>query len=620
MTEKRILFVVMPWHSLHLPSLAVGILTEHVRRRAGVRPISSQALYANLLWTEHLLGETHGRVTPAHYQLLGEDYFFQATGEWVFSSALHDVPEWEVERYREAFEGPPESFELGLAAHRASPSFIDALARQVVESKPDIVGLTSVFQQNIPCLALAKRLKSLAPDITIIMGGSNCDGVQGPALHRCYPFLDVVFSGESDYSFPAFLRSLDCEISLADIAGISWHNDGELVINKPSALPKAEDFVTPNHDDYFEQAIASPMSRHLEPNIVTESARGCWWGQKHHCTFCGLNGMGMSFRSKQPDVFLQEMEHLISRYQTLDVVLADNILDMKYFSSLLPAIASRGWDVRLHYEIKANLKRAQLEQLRDAGVWHIQPGIESLSTNVLRIMDKGTSGPQNIRLLRECEELSLTTTWNILAGFPGEDEEDYRAILKQMSALVHLQPPSGAARLALERFSPFFNNPGLGFTEQIPAYTYGLAYGLPVEDLRDIVYIFDDAGHGISDNLIAEMQAAVLDWERAYQADSTLTLTRSAAQTCILDQRYGWERRQIVWDDPIRIALYDLIGDPRSLEQIPHLLAGKGLEVHPERVAEIVAELRRDGLIFEDEGQIVAVATNIVPFRLRLAA
>ena len=38
----------------------------------------------------------------------------------------------------------------------------------------------------------------------------------------------------------------------------------------------------------------------------------------------------------------------------------DNILDMGYITSLLPRLAESGYDLRLHYEIKANLRREQL--------------------------------------------------------------------------------------------------------------------------------------------------------------------------------------------------------------------------------------------------------------------
>jgi len=620
MNSGKIVFAVMPWHSLHLPSLAAGLLSTIIRDHRSGRGYEVETVYANMQWADYLETQTGGLVTPAKYALLGEDLFFQATGEWIFTPALHGEPDWELDAYTQAFEGSPEDLDLALAAYRVSAGFVDMVADQIIAGRPAVVGLTSVFQQNVACLALAKRLKDKAPEIVTIMGGANCDGVQGPALHRNYAFLDFVFSGESEHAFKRFLEHLDGEVPIEQVPNVSWRDAGGASrTNRAGLLPKAADFPIPFHDDYFEQAMSSPVSAHIEPNIIMESARGCWWGQKHHCTFCGLNGMGMAYRSKDPDAFLDELEYLVTRHQSLDVVLADNILDMKYLTTVLPAIKARNWDLRLHYEIKANLKRDQLELLRDAGVWHIQPGIESLSTKVLRLMDKGTTGPQNVRLLRECEELNLTTTWNILAGFPGEDEADYRRIERQIPALAHLQPPSGATRLAVERFSPYYNDPKLGFATRRPSLFYSMLYGLPTAELEDIVYIFDDDKAGVGDAVINDMHRAVEIWQEAYRA-STLIMSETADGILIEDRRIGWQRRDHLLSEPVAAAIYRALARPHHAAALAARLEQEGHALGEDQLARHLESFRRDGLVFEDDGTFVALATGTIPYRLRLAA
>ena len=58
--------------------------------------------------------------------------------------------------------------------------------------------------------------------------------------------------------------------------------------------------------------------------------------------------------------------------------MADNILDMNHFRSVLPALAQAGTPYELFYEIKANLRREQVATLAASGVTKVQPGIESL--------------------------------------------------------------------------------------------------------------------------------------------------------------------------------------------------------------------------------------------------
>ena len=47
--------------------------------------------------------------------------------------------------------------------------------------------------------------------------------------------------------------------------------------------------------------------RALEAERFFETSRGCWWGERMHCTFCGLNGATMSYRSKSPRRAVDEL-------------------------------------------------------------------------------------------------------------------------------------------------------------------------------------------------------------------------------------------------------------------------------------------------------------------------
>jgi radical SAM superfamily enzyme YgiQ (UPF0313 family) len=76
---------------------------------------------------------------------------------------------------------------------------------------------------------------------------------------------------------------------------------------------------------------------------------------------------------------------------------------MTYFKTVLPRLAESG-SYTIFYEIKANLRREQVHLLADAGVRWIQPGIESLDDNALRLIGKGNSTLMNVQLLKwSCE-------------------------------------------------------------------------------------------------------------------------------------------------------------------------------------------------------------------------
>jgi hypothetical protein len=128
---------------------------------------------------------------------------------------------------------------------------------------------------------------------------------------------------------------------------------------------------------------------------------------------------------------------------------------MSYLKELLPALAADPVG-RLFYEVKSNLRFDQLELMKRAGLVEMQPGIESLSDAALKRMRKGVTALQNVQLLRDCKQLDMNLRWNLLYGFPGEDERDYEAQFELIPLLSHLQPPVGAGRVELDRFSPMF--------------------------------------------------------------------------------------------------------------------------------------------------------------------
>jgi hypothetical protein len=84
---------------------------------------------------------------------------------------------------------------------------------------------------------------------------------------------------------------------------------------------------TPSFEEYYKQY------NYFLPRGVTgqtrdvwlpyESSRGGWWGEKHHCTFCGINGLGMKFREKSPDRVLAELRHLLAGHASNLITMYD---------------------------------------------------------------------------------------------------------------------------------------------------------------------------------------------------------------------------------------------------------------------------------------------------------
>ncbi|MGW0537976.1 RiPP maturation radical SAM C-methyltransferase [Streptomyces sp. NPDC003032] len=607
----RIVLVDMPWSAIDAPSLALGILK---RRVLNLFPDARvDVIHANLDYVDWLTARTG--FTFEEYDFCASSYF-SGHSEWIFSAALNQQPRWKVDEFTDSLgaRAPGSMLAKAQELHELAPLFVQETAARIVATAPDVVGFTTTFAQNAATLAAARAVKALAPRTVTVFGGANCDGPQGAALHRNFPFIDFVVRGEGEATFPQLLAAIrdGDDGALAGIAGLCWLDTrGDRVTNPMEAkpLPPAA-LVTPEYGDYFDQHARSTAGSWVEPRIVVEGSRGCWWGEKHHCTFCGLNGSFMEFRSKDPGRFVDEILGLVERYRILDVWVTDNILDMAYLTSMVPRLQESGYDLRLCYEIKSNLRREQLQTLYAAGVSYVQAGVENLSSRVLKIMDKGVTGCQNVRLLRDAETVGVNLNWNYLYGFPGEPPEDYDDVVDQMPALHHLTPPFNATRIKVERFSPYFDRPELGFDDLRPASHYHHIYDLPDSELADLVYIFDSPRRGISSDRLDRLRRAISDWKDAY-LHSRLTHCDLGDHIVLVDTRPGFTWHLLDLTDPLEVTVFRLLDAPHTPAALLRKAAPRHEEATEARIGELLARWRALGLVFTDAGQLIHVAPAV---------
>ena len=495
--SSPVVLVNMPFSPLQYPSLALGLMKGALRDVG----IPSQVLYFHLNFAKQI-GLTLYDFICSSFQ--GS---MSLSGDWLFSHTLFENKPDDVQAYvstvlrkrHPAHPLPWDELERNIAgllvARMFASSFVDTCVDTLLATDARIVGFTSVFQQNVAALAVAQRLKRKRPELVTIFGGSNFEGVMGKEQFKHFPFVDIIVSGEAEKRFPRVVERLLQGERLGPLAnvyvrdhlagGAPFADPGEVMLRDMDSQP------IPDLSDFFKQWEAADLKADSPPYLMFESSRGCWWGQKQHCTFCGLNGESMTYRSKSPERALSEFTALTEAYPGLPVYTVDNILDKKYFKTFIQDLATRNSQVELFYEVKSNLTREQLRLLKAARVMRIQPGIESLSDQVLRIMRKGVTGMHNLQLLKWCKEFGITPQWNILWGFPGEEPVEYARMAELLPLLTHLTPPLTGLSIILERFSPNFNEAkALGFKNVRPSEGYFFTYALPGEALHNMAYFF----------------------------------------------------------------------------------------------------------------------------------
>lgn len=620
----KVVLVTMPWAILDAPSLSLSTLAATARRSSAVSAV--EVVYGNLRWADYVHAHARGGFDPDSFARIANGYNV-ATGEWVFSGALYGVAVPQETRFFSLAESEGVDLSHAVPLYELAAPFIDALAREIVAGDPDVVGFTTTFLQNVPSLALAKAIKGLRPETAIVFGGANCDGLQGETLHANFPFLDYVVRGEGERAFPQLLDGLGRDRAhpgagetpaedgiepWAAISGLCWRPaDGGSRVNAQKApLIRMDEVPSPVFESYFEQLAASRIQSHISPRLWVEASRGCWWGAKHHCTFCGLNDATMVHRSKSPDRLWSELQDHIGTSRVLDIMFADNILDMAYLKSFLPLVQRSDIDLRIFFEIKSNLTYSQLAELADAHVVHVQAGVESLNSRTLSLMRKGVTGIQNVRLLRNCETLGITVAWNYLYGFPGETPPDYTTVLDQLEAISHLQPPPMATRVDLERFSPLFNDPTLGLRSLGPSRFFATVHDLPEKAIADLVYLFESEPAGLTDEPERALNIGIRQWNEM-RPHSSLQLLQDGIDTVMLEaRRPGREPRLHRLSAGLQTQAYLLLLAGRGRTALLKALRGQGLRVEQAELDETLAHWVREGLVFKEDETFVSLAVG----------
>ncbi len=469
----------MPFGALERPALGLSLLKPGLERQGFPCDVS----YLTTAFAEFIGLEEYLWVQS-------EVPYTAFPGDWAFTSSLYGARPGADRRYldevlRGTWQFDDESIARVLRIRAYCEPFLDHCLRSIDWAAYDVVGFTSTFEQNIASLALAKRVKRAVPRIVVVFGGANWEDEMGRTLHASFPFVDYVCSGEADLSFPALVAALAEGSDPADVPGIVFRRNGRSVATGAPALLRDLDVLpVADFSDYVLDHDRSPVASAVTPMMLLETSRGCWWGAKHHCTFCGLNGGAMTFRSKSPDRVLTDIATLREDYSAEAISVVDNILDMRFFKTLLPRMERLGVHTSLFYEVKANLNHAQVRQLWASGIHRIQPGVESFSDHVLQLMRKGTTALQNVQLLKWCAEFGIRADWNLLYGFPGEDAADYERMAGLLGRITHLQPPTAFGPIRLDRFSPYHDDPAaFGMVNVRPLEPFSILYPFEPADL-----------------------------------------------------------------------------------------------------------------------------------------
>ncbi|MGK7956199.1 MAG: RiPP maturation radical SAM C-methyltransferase [Crocosphaera sp.] len=520
---------------------------------------------------------------------------------------------------------------LRLIREQVVPAFLDECVQKIEEAGDvEVVTFSCTFFQTIASLALGRRLKQAFPDVKLTYGGACFHDAMGAELIHKIPWIDAVSVGETDDVIVPFFQALRENRPLENMQGILYrHGSDEVKVSasyQPVTTQVLDQLPPPNFDDFFADATAvgltnAPSWRKLL-FLPYESSRGCWWGQKHHCSFCGLNGDGINYRAKSAKAVLQTFASFAQRYPlTHHYRATDNVLAREYFQDLLPILKEKpfGKDLQLFYEVRVTHTRQEIKAMAEANITCVQPGIESLSNHILKLMNKGTTALQNIFFLKCCREYGILVLWNNLIRLPGEKLEDYTQMQQWIPQLVHFAPPPGGSpKIECHRFSPYFTDKERWFKQCQPAAWYQGLFPQDQIDLSRIAYYFDvEWKDTLDDEVYDEMVEAIQLWIRIWRDAKDLPKLsyHFTSDGLLLIEDTRWRRSTMFSFNEAEAAVYEGIDTPISFKQLMKKLSGTpGEKLSSVEVEAILEQFIQSELaLFDGKFYLsIAISTNSV--------
>jgi ribosomal peptide maturation radical SAM protein 1 len=605
----------MPWATPLEPSLGLAIL----KAQLNAENIESRIFHLNIRLLRYL--------TAAVYKDLAICYAFN---EFVFTSVIDELidqgqADCMMDRclahtngnLRLTLRSPADFGKILIRVrHEAVPEYLAACAEEILAYQPTMVGFTCLFDQTMASVALATLIRESMPNTLIVLGGYALEGPPGVEVLRAFPQIDAVAVGDGEPVVGPLARASIGEVRLQDIPGVLTRNEQ---IGRPRASYDIEASPIPDYSDWFRDVADLKSKEKITINTVVlpvESSRGCWWGQRHHCTFCGIDDATLSYRQKKTETVLTMLDTLRSRHgQEFPFRFSDYILPHSYWKDLLPKLAETKPRYSLTCEIKANQTETHIKALADAGFSAVQPGIESFDSNVLKLMDKGVTGIQNVHLLKLGYLYGIVIDYNILYGFPDELAEWYVEMVARIPRLYHFTPPVTRTEVIVTRFAPL--------------YEYAKFNGLPVKPAHHNSYdaLFSKAfinSTGFSlDNfayyfkryfkheenllpLYQELRLSVDRWKRQHHLrDVHLSYRREGSGLVVSDSRFG-EAREFQLD-AVQADVYLACDEaPRAVKSLS--TDHRTRDLSTSQVADNLDFLDSENLIWREGDRVLGLA------------
>ncbi|KPK76267.1 MAG: hypothetical protein AMJ79_07240 [Phycisphaerae bacterium SM23_30] len=316
-----------------------------------------------------------------------------------------------------------------------------SLKEEIAAWGPDMVGVSSMYTASHEVVEhIFQMIKhEINPEIITLCGGAHPTVCPEGVLSD--ENVDYVVLGEAEQSTGALLDAINGRGHWADIDGIGYKVEGRIVVNpKTRFIEELDDLPYPGRHLLDMAGYFGVSRRHSCEKVHINSAslltsRSC----PGRCIFCSARRLMGKYRKRSVQNVLEEIEHLIDRYQIKRALFFDDNFnfDKERTKKLLKEMIRRRYGISW-FSTNLTLYKLDfetLELMQQSGCEEIDVSIESPMPSTLKLMRKPLQ-PETVEpLIKKMKELGFPIAASFVIGIPGETADDIRYTIEYARSL-----------------------------------------------------------------------------------------------------------------------------------------------------------------------------------------
>jgi len=275
-------------------------------------------------------------------------------------------------------------------------------------------------------LAYVKAIKKEFPNVKICLVGTHVSVTVKEIFPKCADYVDFIARHEYDYTLPEIVQAIEGKLSLADVKGISYCENGNLketsdreYIQNLDDLP----FVSKVYKKYLD--YKDYFYAHVNfPTISIFSSRGC----PSKCFYCMYSQVmfGKGYRKRSAKNLFDEVVYITKNFPDVTEILIDDdnfAVDQKNVKEFCKLMIENKTNLKWVVQCRVTLQYETMVLMRKAGCRLVVVGYESGSQKVLDGMHKGITLDMSRKFNISAKQAGMRVHGCFMVGNPGETKE-----------------------------------------------------------------------------------------------------------------------------------------------------------------------------------------------------